>query len=102
MEKGDATAIDMAETSRERKGKAPLLGAAKDARAAAFKRGVAVFDLILRISAATAALAATITMGTTEQTLPFFTQFFQFQASYEDLPAFTSVYLRPKYFFMYR
>ncbi|KAK4482726.1 hypothetical protein RD792_009893 [Penstemon davidsonii] len=28
-------------------------------------------------------------MGTTDQTLPFFTQFFQFQASYDDLPAFT-------------
>ncbi|CAA3021261.1 casparian strip membrane 1 [Olea europaea subsp. europaea] len=27
-------------------------------------------------------------MGTTEQTLPFFTQFFQFQASYGDLPTF--------------
>ncbi|KAH6762173.1 hypothetical protein C2S52_019606 [Perilla frutescens var. hirtella] len=81
MEKGEATAIDI----MERKGKAPLLGA----RAAGFKRSAAIFDLILRISAATAALAATITMGTTEQTLPFFTQFFQFQASYEDLPTFT-------------
>ncbi|XP_042023877.1 casparian strip membrane protein 3-like [Salvia splendens] len=28
-------------------------------------------------------------MGTTHQTLPFFTQFFQFQASYDDLPTFT-------------
>ncbi|KAH6793642.1 hypothetical protein C2S52_004119 [Perilla frutescens var. hirtella] len=28
-------------------------------------------------------------MGTTDETLPFFTQFFQFQASYDDLPAFT-------------
>ncbi|KAK6126464.1 hypothetical protein DH2020_039800 [Rehmannia glutinosa] len=54
------------------------------------QKGVAIFDLILRISAATAALAATITMGTTEQTLPFFTQFFQFQASYDDLPTFTT------------
>ncbi|GFZ08892.1 uncharacterized protein family [Actinidia rufa] len=34
------------------------------------------------------ALAATATMGTTDQTLPFFTQFFQFQASYDDLPTF--------------
>ncbi|KAK4409094.1 protein TRIGALACTOSYLDIACYLGLYCEROL 1, chloroplastic [Sesamum angolense] len=33
-------------------------------------------------------LAATTTMGTTDQTLPFFTQFFQFQASYDDLPTF--------------
>ncbi|GFP97219.1 casparian strip membrane protein 1 [Phtheirospermum japonicum] len=28
-------------------------------------------------------------MGTTQQTLPFFTQFFQFQANYDDLPTFT-------------
>ncbi|KAL0338666.1 UNVERIFIED_CONTAM: Casparian strip membrane protein 2 [Sesamum angustifolium] len=90
MEKSDATTIEIGETSRERKGKAPLLpGAADNARAAAYKRGVAIFDLILRVSAAVAALAATITMGTTEQTLPFFTQFFQFQASYDDLPTFT-------------
>ncbi|KAL3828588.1 hypothetical protein ACJIZ3_017390 [Penstemon smallii] len=53
------------------------------------KRGVAIFDFILRICALVAALAATTTMGTTDQTLPFFTQFFQFQASYDDLPTFT-------------
>ncbi|KAI3447436.1 hypothetical protein Pfo_004101 [Paulownia fortunei] len=94
MEKSEVTTIEIAETSRERKGKAPLLGAAaavEHERAAGYKRGVAIFDLILRISAATAALAATIAMGTTEQTLPFFTQFFQFQASYDDLPTFTHV-----------
>ncbi|CAN4100781.1 unnamed protein product [Withania somnifera] len=28
-------------------------------------------------------------MGTTDETLPLFTQFFQFQASYDDLPAFS-------------
>ncbi|KAK6139821.1 hypothetical protein DH2020_026369 [Rehmannia glutinosa] len=89
MEKREATTVEIAETSRERKGKAPLLGAVDNAKAAGYKRGVAIFDLILRISAATATLAATITMGTTEQTLPFFTQFFQFQASYDDLPTFT-------------
>ncbi|CAI0391297.1 unnamed protein product [Linum tenue] len=27
-------------------------------------------------------------MGSSEQTLPFFTQFFQFRASYDDLPTF--------------
>ncbi|KAL3530366.1 hypothetical protein ACH5RR_009688 [Cinchona calisaya] len=54
-----------------------------------WKRGVAIFDFILRLCALIAALAATVTMGTTDQTLPFFTQFFQFQASYDDLPAFT-------------
>lgn len=54
-----------------------------------WKRGVAIFDFILRLSGIAAALAAAATMGTTDQTLPFFTQFFQFQASYDDLPAFT-------------
>ncbi|KAL0390658.1 UNVERIFIED_CONTAM: Casparian strip membrane protein 3 [Sesamum calycinum] len=54
-----------------------------------WKRGVSIFDFILRICALVAALAATATMGTTDQTLPFFTQFFQFQASYDDLPTFT-------------
>ncbi|KAI3826314.1 hypothetical protein L1987_00360 [Smallanthus sonchifolius] len=28
-------------------------------------------------------------MGSTDQTLPFFTQFFQFKAEFDDLPAFT-------------
>lgn len=54
-----------------------------------WKRGVGIFDFLLRICAIGAALAATATMGTTDQTLPFFTQFLQFQASYDDLPAFT-------------
>ncbi|CAA0842971.1 Casparian strip membrane protein 4 [Striga hermonthica] len=90
MEKNKSTAIEIAESSKESKGKAPLLAAAVGHdRAAGYKRGVSIFDLILRISAATAALAATIVMGTTEQTLPFFTQFFQFRAQYDDLPTFT-------------
>lgn len=79
---------EIGETSKESKGKAPLLG---NLRGGSYKRAIGIFDVILRISAATAALAATIIMGTTEQTLPFFTQFFQFQASYDDLPAFTYV-----------
>ncbi|KAK4478768.1 hypothetical protein RD792_014267 [Penstemon davidsonii] len=91
MEKHEATTIEIAESSKESKGKAPLLAAAAavDHARAGNRRGIAIFDLILRVSAATAALAATIIMGTTEQTLPFFTQFFQFQASYDDLPSFT-------------
>ncbi|XP_059664324.1 casparian strip membrane protein 2-like [Cornus florida] len=53
-----------------------------------WKKGVAIFDFILRLAAIAAALGATASMGTTEQTLPFFTQFFQFHASYDDLPPF--------------
>lgn len=97
MEKGDATTVDIELTSKERKGKAPLLAApfvaaptnVEQGKVGGYKRGVAIFDLVLRLAALIAALTATITMGTTDQTLPFFTQFFQFQASYDDLPAFT-------------
>ncbi|XP_073042136.1 casparian strip membrane protein 1-like [Primulina eburnea] len=78
--------MEIGETKRVSKGKAPFVG---NSRGVSYKRAIGIFDVVLRISAATAALAATITMGTTEQTLPFFTQFFQFQASYDDLPAFT-------------
>lgn len=56
---------------------------------AGWKRGVGIIDLILRICAITAALAAAAVMGTTSQNLPFFTQIFQFQASYDDFPTFT-------------
>ncbi|KAJ9554769.1 hypothetical protein OSB04_009383 [Centaurea solstitialis] len=104
---GDSTAINITETPKERKGKAPLLAAppggpssstAKpvvvQTRAAAskggrYKRGLAVFDVVLRLAGVATALAATIAMASTDQTLPFFTQFFQFKASYDDLPAFT-------------
>ncbi|CAI9097676.1 OLC1v1034145C1 [Oldenlandia corymbosa var. corymbosa] len=90
MEKSESAKIDIPESSRERKGKAPLLGSpVQYARKGGYKRGVAIFDLILRVSAAAAALGATVGMGTAEQTLPFFTQFFQFQASYDDLPTFS-------------
>lgn len=103
MDKSESTKIDIPETSTERKGKAPLLGtpaaAAAATKAAAYgggrlaggkyKKGVAIFDLILRIAAAAGALGSTVSMGTAEQTLPFFTQFFQFQASYDDLTTFT-------------
>ncbi|KAJ0810721.1 putative casparian strip membrane protein [Helianthus annuus] len=57
--------------------------------AAGWGRGIGIIDLILRICAITATLAAAAVMGTTDQSLPFFTQFFQFQASYDDFPTFT-------------
>lgn len=99
MEKSESTKIDVVETNKEKKGKAPLLGtAAAPAIVAAVghdghakggaKRGIAIFDLILRIAAFASALGATVAMATTEETLPFFTQFFQFEASYDDLPTF--------------
>ncbi|GAA0139201.1 dehydrogenase [Lithospermum erythrorhizon] len=52
------------------------------------KRGLAIFDFVLRLGALVCAMAAAITMGTTDENLPFFTQFFQFQAEYDDFPTF--------------
>lgn len=51
-----------------------------------WKRGVAIFDFVLRLIAAITAMAAAAKMATTEETLPFFTQFLQFSADYTDLP----------------
>ncbi|KAL6183888.1 hypothetical protein ACLB2K_045298 [Fragaria x ananassa] len=58
-------------------------------KGAGWKKGVAVLDFILRLGATAAALGATVTMASSEQTLPFFTQFFQFSAGYDDMPTFT-------------
>ncbi|XP_057534994.1 casparian strip membrane protein 2-like [Amaranthus tricolor] len=88
------------ESSRahDAKGKSPIMEApligkggahiASDG-GAGVKRGVGIIDFVVRLLAVAAALAATIAMGTTDQTLPFFTQFFQFRARYYDLPSFT-------------
>nr|XP_043633775.1 casparian strip membrane protein 1-like [Erigeron canadensis] len=98
---GDSTAININETPKERKGKAPLLATppggsstsksvpVKPSPKGGYKRGLAVFDIVLRLAGVATALGATIAMGSTDQTLPFFTQFFQFKASYDDLPAFS-------------
>ncbi|XP_022889405.1 casparian strip membrane protein 3-like [Olea europaea var. sylvestris] len=88
----DEAAINIAE-SKSAEGKAlatqDVITKATPNPSGRAKRGIAIFDFVLRICALVAALAATSTMGTTDQTLPFFTQFFQFQASYDDLPTFT-------------
>ncbi|KAL6342110.1 hypothetical protein AAG906_038590 [Vitis piasezkii] len=85
---GEATAINIGETKSASATTVATTKAIQHPKAG-LKRGLAIFDFILRLSAIGAALAATTTMGTTDQTLPFFTQFFQFQASYDDLPAFS-------------
>ncbi|XP_011004683.1 PREDICTED: casparian strip membrane protein 3 [Populus euphratica] len=76
-----------ADTSAAAKGTAPLIAASTHVNGG-YKKGLAIFDLVLRLGAVVTALAAAAAMGTSEQTLPFFTQFFQFQASYDDLPTF--------------
>ncbi|GAA0158766.1 dehydrogenase [Lithospermum erythrorhizon] len=96
MDKAEATTVDIGESSKERKGKAPLLStpppppiAKAKVAVGGYKKGVAIFNLILRISAVATSIGAVATMANAEETLPFFTQFFQFQASYDDLPTFT-------------
>lgn len=51
-------------------------------------RGISILDLILRVMAAIGTLASAVAMGTTEQTLPIFSQFI-FRAEYNDLPTLT-------------
>ncbi|KAH9289759.1 hypothetical protein KI387_033876, partial [Taxus chinensis] len=48
-----------------------------------------LFDLVLRLLALGGTLTALIAMATDDETLPTFTQFFQFEAQYSDLPALT-------------
>ncbi|KAL5560479.1 hypothetical protein UlMin_036690 [Ulmus minor] len=54
-----------------------------------WKKGIAIIDFILRLGAIASSLGAAAAMGTSDETLPFFTQFFQFEASYDDMPTFT-------------
>ncbi|KAJ8750028.1 hypothetical protein K2173_013943 [Erythroxylum novogranatense] len=52
-------------------------------------RGASILDFILRVVAFIGTLGSAIAMGTTNETLPFFTQFIRFRAQYNDLPTFT-------------
>ncbi|EFH47918.1 integral membrane family protein [Arabidopsis lyrata subsp. lyrata] len=54
-------------------------------------RRIAILEFILRIVAFFNTIGSAILMGTTHETLPFFTQFIRFQAEYNDLPALTYV-----------
>ncbi|KAJ6418751.1 hypothetical protein OIU84_002013 [Salix udensis] len=56
---------------------------------AGVSRGMAILGFILRILAFIGTLASAISMATTNETLPFFTQFIRFRAEYNDLPTFT-------------
>jgi hypothetical protein len=88
-----STRVDIpAETSAVAKGTAPLIGDSTHENGG-YKKGLAIFDFVSRLGAVMAARAAAATMGTSDQTLPFFTLFFQFQASYDDLPTFQYVNL---------
>lgn len=52
-------------------------------------RRIAILEFILRIVAFFNTISSAILMGTTNETLPFFTQFIRFRAEYNDLPALT-------------
>ena len=90
--KNESTFIDVpAESSSAMKGKAPLIGVAKDhttSGSGGYNRGLSIFDFLLRLAAIVAASVAAGTMFTSDETLPFFTQFLQFEAGYDDLPTF--------------
>lgn len=91
------TAINMSETESTKQktsAAAPIVATTKAIPhnpKGGWRRGVAIFEFILRLCAIVATLAAATAMGTADETLPLFTQFFQFQASYDDLPAFSYV-----------
>ncbi|CAN8256228.1 unnamed protein product [Cochlearia groenlandica] len=52
-------------------------------------RKIAILEFILRIVAFFNTISSAILMATTNETLPFFTQFIRFHADYNDLPALT-------------
>ena len=85
---GDSTVIDVPPTAASSKKKAVVSTAAPGQASGGVKRGLSIFDFVLRLGALGAALGAAAAMGTSDETLPFFTQFFQFEASYDDLPTF--------------
>ncbi|TYH56337.1 hypothetical protein ES332_D08G011200v1 [Gossypium tomentosum] len=92
-DKSGEIAINMAETKASAKGTAPLLNYSKAVAAVeppnrGAKKGLAVGDFVLRLCALGAALGATVAMGTADQLLPFFTQFLQFEAQYDDFDTF--------------
>ncbi|WJX11470.1 hypothetical protein P8452_02083 [Trifolium repens] len=84
-----STIIDVAESSKAHANeneKAALISAPQ--RQGGWKKGIAIMDFILRLGAIAASFGAAITMATSDQILPFFTQFFQFEASYDSFSTF--------------
>ncbi|KAF7823212.1 casparian strip membrane protein 5 [Senna tora] len=53
-----------------------------------WKKGLAITDFILRLGAIGATMGAAALMGTNEQMLPFFTQFLEFHAQWNEFPMF--------------
>ncbi|KAG8503403.1 hypothetical protein CXB51_001374 [Gossypium anomalum] len=92
MKSSDHAAIDVpAESSAAVKGKAPLIASQREEKRG-LNRGFGIADFLLRLGAIISTIAAAATMGTSDETLPLFTQFFQFEASFDDLPTFLYVF----------
>lgn len=49
-------------------------------------RGISILDLVLRIVAVGGTLGSAVGMATSDEQLPFFTQFLVFSAEYDDFP----------------
>ncbi|MED6112619.1 hypothetical protein PIB30_063219 [Stylosanthes scabra] len=82
-----STTIDVPESSSHNvsKGKAATIVAPK--RPGGWKKGVAIMDLIVRLGTLGSTIGAISIMATADQTLPFFNQFVQFEASYDSFSA---------------
>ncbi|MBA0838096.1 hypothetical protein Goarm_010192, partial [Gossypium armourianum] len=85
MKSSDHSSINVAESSGVEKGKGSLIATSREQKKG-FKKGLGILDFLLRLGAIISTIAAAATMGTSDETLPFFSQFFQFEASYDDLP----------------
>ncbi|XP_057743921.1 casparian strip membrane protein 2-like [Arachis stenosperma] len=83
-----STTIDVAESSHNNvsKGKATIVGTPK--RPGGWKKGVSIMDFIVRLGALASTIGAIATMANADQSLPFFNQFVQFEASYDSFSAF--------------
>ncbi|XP_028795537.1 casparian strip membrane protein 1-like [Neltuma alba] len=81
-----STTIEISEKSDAGKAKAPMLVAPRDQ--GGWKKGMAIMDFVLRLGGIASALGAAAAMATADQILPFFTQFLQFEAGYDDFPTF--------------
>ncbi|KDP36190.1 hypothetical protein JCGZ_08834 [Jatropha curcas] len=82
MMKSESTAIDV--PALEPKAKASFI---RDERGS-YKKGIAIIDFFLRLGALACAVVAAATMVTSDEDLPFFTRFNQFQASYDAVQTF--------------
>ncbi|KAL4376397.1 hypothetical protein GQ457_02G041170 [Hibiscus cannabinus] len=87
MPKSDDTASVGVKSNDESKGKTPLIADDKEKKGG-LKKIMEILDFVLRLAAIIAALIAAATMGTSNETVSFFTRFFRVQANYDDLPTF--------------